>query len=507
MRPKVTSAGDRGVLADFGADVSAAELHARAGALRARPDVVACMVGHQSLYVVFDGEPAIDFDDVPPIAFTPRTHVLDVDFSGPDLDEFLALAHITRDAFLHRIPSIRLTARYLGFRAGFAYLEGWPDEWRMPRRTTSRNLVPRGSFAIAGAMAGFYPVDSPGGWNLLGRTNATLWDPNAEPPNRFGPGDVIEIRPASIAAFDAPSAPNIEDDGDVVAEVIAPGQLTTIIGARDWKRADYGVSPGGPFDGFAAALANRAAGNDDDAPLLECVLVAPRLRFRTPRRAAFCDGSGNLQTFALQIGEELNLGRFHGGLRGYLAIEGGVDEMRARYAEAPMVLRAGMSLRSSRVSTIESLLPRFLGKKVPLRRYRSSGQAPADEGTTLARQKPIATEIRIVLGPHDAPPLPEEWEVTPELNRVGIRLRRRAPSTSLRAGSSGPAGEPPALRELPSCGMQFGTLQWHPDGSLVAMGPDHPVTGGYLQSATVISDDLWKLAQLAPGERVRLIAV
>ena len=49
--------------------------------------------------------------------------------------------------------------------------------------------------------------------------------------------------------------------------------------------------------------------------------------------------------------------------------------------------------------------------------------------------------------------------------------------------------------------MQFGTLQWHPDGTLVAMGPDHPVTGGYLQPATVVSDDLWKLAQLAPGER------
>jgi KipI family sensor histidine kinase inhibitor len=489
MRPKVTPAGDRGVLADFGADVSAAELHARAAALRARPDVVACIVGHQSLYVVFDGEPSIDFDDVPPIAFTPRTHVIDVDFSGPDLDEFLAHAHITRDDFLHRIPSIGLTARYLGFRAGFAYLEGWPDEWRMPRRTTSRNLVPRGSFAIAGAMAGFYPVDSPGGWNLLGRTNATLWDPNAEPPNRFAPGDVIEIHPFSIDIFDAPSVANIESGGAVFAEVIAPGQLTTIVGARDWKRADYGVSPGGPFDAFAAALANRAAGNDDDAPLLECVLVAPRLRFRAPRRAAFCDGSGKVQTFALGIGEELNLGRFHGGLRGYLAIEGGVDEMRARYAEAPTTLRAGISLRSSRVSTIESLLPRFLGEKVP----------KADEGATLARQKPISTEVRIVLGPHDAPPLPEEWEVTPELNRVGIRLRRRA--------GGGTAGEPPALRELPSCGMQFGALQWHPDGSLVAMGPDHPVTGGYLQPATVVSGDLWKLAQLAPGERVRLVAV
>ena len=127
---------------------------------------------------------------------------MDVDFSGDDFDEFLAHAQVTRDDFLKRIPSLRLTARYLGFRAGFAYLEGWPEEWRMPRRSTSRNLVPRGSFAIAGVMAGFYPVDSPGGWNILGRTNATLWDPNAEPPNRFMPGDVIELRSGSIASFE-----------------------------------------------------------------------------------------------------------------------------------------------------------------------------------------------------------------------------------------------------------------------------------------------------------------
>jgi KipI family sensor histidine kinase inhibitor len=471
MQPKVTRAGDRGLLADFGVEVAAAELHARAAALRERRNVVACIVGQQSLYVIFDGQPAIDFDEVPSIDFTPRTHVIDVEFSGADLEEFLAHAQVTRDDFLRRVPSIRLTARYLGFRAGFAYLEGWPDEWRMPRRTTSRNVVPRGTFAIAGAMAGFYPVDSPGGWNLLGRTNATLWDPNAEPPNRFAPGDVIALHPASIASFDTPPAATCESAGDVFADVISPGQLTTIVGARDWKRAEYGVSPGGPFDELAAALANRAVGNGDDAPLLECVMVAPRLRFCVARRAAFCDGGGNVQTFALVAGEELNLGRFHGGLRGYLTIEGGVDEMRARYAEAPTVVRANLSLRAA----------------------KSARNLRLETGPRV-----LGVDIRIVLGPHDAPPLPEEWEVTPELNRVGIRLRRR--------GGEGPPALR-ALRELPSCGMQFGTLQWHPDGSLVAMGPDHPVTGGYLQPATVVSDDLWKLAQLVPGEQVRLIAV
>jgi KipI family sensor histidine kinase inhibitor len=459
-------------MADFGPDVSAAELHARAIALRQREEIVACIVGHQSLYIVFDERPAIDFAEVRPFAFSPRRHVIDVDFSGADLDEFLTHARLTRDDFLKRIPAMQLTARYLGFRAGFAYLEGWPDEWRMPRRATSRNLVPRGSFAIAEVMAGFYSVDSPGGWNLLGRTNETLWDPNAEPPNRFAPGDVIELRPATITSFPSIDVA-VSNDGEVIAEVLAPGQLTTIVGARDWKRAEYGVSPGGPFDAYAAALANRAIGNDDAAPLLECVMVAPRLRFHSPRRAAFCDGEGNVQTF---IGNELDIGRFRGGLRGYLAIEGGIDEMRGRYAEAPAVLRAGTTLRKP----------------------GSAGVSPAverDSAKYSGRDARAPRKIGIIAGPQNAPPLPIEWEVTSQMNRVGIRLRP----------IEAPSFRPPS--NLPSCGMQFGTLQWHPDGSLVAMGPDHPVTGGYLQPATVISADLWKLGQLSPGERIRLVAV
>ena len=69
--------------------------------------------------------------------------------------------------------------------------------------------------------------------------------------------------------------------------------------------------------------------------------------------------------------------------------------------------------------------------------------------------------------------------------------------------------EPIALEvpaDLPSCGMQFGTIQLHPDGSLVAMGPDHPITGGYLQPFTVVWDDRWKLGQLAPGAMIEPFA-
>ena len=94
------------------------------------------------------------------------------------------------------------------------------------------------------------------------------------------------------------------------------------------------------------------------------------------------------------------------------------------------------------------------------------------------------------------------WDLTGEviwaqnlvsgLNRVGVRLQ---PVEKI---------DVKLPTEMLSCGAQFGTLQWHADGSLVALGPDHPVTGGYMQPMTVITSERWKLAQLSPGERITL---
>lgn len=355
--------------------------------------------------------------------------------------------------FEHDPREVTLRARYLGFRAGFAYLEGWPDP--MPRLATSRPVA-RGSFAVAGTMAGFYPIDTPGGWNVLGRTNAVLWDPNREPPNLIAPGDVVHVLPVSKLPVAEPVAPPAIT-GEVIADVLSPGQLTRIVGARDWSRVEHGLAPGGPFDEHAAAMANRAAGNADDAACLECVLVGPRLKFVRPTRVGRSDGSS-------QVVDEIDFGRLRL-LREYVAIEGGLA--LPRYAEEAVRVTRGMQLRAS-------------GE-------RTSTSARADETSAPLDRLGIA----IMPGPHEPSITEIECEVTPQIDRVGIRLKPLTP-----IGIDAP-------RDLPSCGMQFGSVQLHPDGSLVVMGPDHPVTGGYLQPMTVLSSELWKLAQLAPGERVR----
>jgi allophanate hydrolase subunit 1 len=414
---KIARAGDRALLVDFGR-VSAAELHGYAAAARTLPGLVGCTVGQQSLYLLFSGTPP-NIDLRPSrVSLAAREHPIEVRFDGADFDEFLGVVRISREEFLLRVATLRLTARYLGFRGGFAYLDGWPAEWSMPRRPTSRPVA-RGSFAIAGAVAGFYPIDTPGGWNVLGHTDAPL---------AFEPGDVLTIVPVERPMG---RPPVIQSDVPAIAGVTIEGNFATVVRPRE------------AFDEESAILANRLAGNRDDAPVIECAMVVPRVHSPMPRTFAWTGAQSELPHVAPFETREVSGGRIRDGFRGWLAVakeEGG--------------------------DVLDPFAPRSM------------------EGRTT---------IRCAAGPHESPLRNVECVVTPQLNRVGIRLR--------------PLAEWPGVApaDLPSCGMQFGTVQLHPDGSLVAMGPEHPVTGGYLQPLTVLWGERWKLAQLVPGEQVRFV--
>jgi KipI family sensor histidine kinase inhibitor len=83
---------------------------------------------------------------------------------------------------------------FCGFAPGYSYLVGGDDRLRVPRRNESRVRVPAGAVAIAGEFSAIYPRPSPGGWQLLGHTDAVLWDVDAEPPAVLRPGDTVEFR-------------------------------------------------------------------------------------------------------------------------------------------------------------------------------------------------------------------------------------------------------------------------------------------------------------------------
>ncbi|MDT4942795.1 MAG: hypothetical protein QOJ34_2884, partial [Pseudonocardiales bacterium] len=79
---------------------------------------------------------------------------------------------------------------------GFAYLRGLDPALHLARRAEPRTRVPAGSVGIAGEFTGAYPRESPGGWQLLGRTDAALWDLDRDPPALLTPGTPVRFRPA-----------------------------------------------------------------------------------------------------------------------------------------------------------------------------------------------------------------------------------------------------------------------------------------------------------------------
>ncbi len=120
-------------------------------------------------------------------------HEIAVTFDGQDLPEVAEMLGLTRPGLIGGLCEISFVVKFLGFQPGFAYLEGLPDEWRVPRLDTPRKSVPAGSVALGGAYCGIYPAQGPGGWHLIGRTDAQLFNPAASPPALFQPGDSVRL--------------------------------------------------------------------------------------------------------------------------------------------------------------------------------------------------------------------------------------------------------------------------------------------------------------------------
>lgn len=132
-------------------------------------------------------------DAPPPPGSTPRRHQVPVRYDGPDLDDVAGACGMPVADVVRLHASVDYVVAFLGFSRGFPYLAGLPEELRLPRRTTPRTVVPAGSVAIAHDQCGIYPSSSPGGWHLLGTTDVTLFDPDADPPSPFAPGDLVRF--------------------------------------------------------------------------------------------------------------------------------------------------------------------------------------------------------------------------------------------------------------------------------------------------------------------------
>jgi inhibitor of KinA len=116
---------------------------------------------------------------------------------GPDLSDVAAFAHVTEADVIRVHSTTAYRVFMLGFVPGFAYLGVVDPAIAMPRRATPRERVPAGSVGIAGGQTGVYPVATPGGWRLIGRTPVRLFDQDRAEPSLLHAGDTVEFYPMS----------------------------------------------------------------------------------------------------------------------------------------------------------------------------------------------------------------------------------------------------------------------------------------------------------------------
>jgi KipI family sensor histidine kinase inhibitor len=113
---------------------------------------------------------------------------LPVHYDGEDLEELARLLDLTPEELVQRHSGTEWTVAFGGFAPGFAYLTQPGGRWDVPRRSTPRTKVPPGSVALAGEFSGVYPRESPGGWQLIGRTDVAVFDLDRDPPALLRPG-------------------------------------------------------------------------------------------------------------------------------------------------------------------------------------------------------------------------------------------------------------------------------------------------------------------------------
>lgn len=129
-------------------------------------------------------------------------------YDGEDLADVAALTGLGVDEIIAAHTGTPWIVAFGGFMPGFGYLVGGDPRLHVPRRATPRVRVPAGAVGLAGEFSGVYPLESPGGWQLIGRTDAPLWDIDRDPPALFRPGVTVRFVEAGRGG-DAPVAERV----------------------------------------------------------------------------------------------------------------------------------------------------------------------------------------------------------------------------------------------------------------------------------------------------------
>lgn len=438
-----------------------------------------------------------------------------VQYDGEDLQEVAGLLGVTAQDVVRMHTGAEYSVAFTGFAPGFAYLSGGHPLLDVPRRKTPRTRIAPGSVGLAGTFSGVYPQASPGGWQIIGATPVSMWDLERVAPALLQPGyrvqfvDVATLSPEALAALMAACAGERVVHGDRAAgapaafRVESPGMQTLFQDAGRHGQAGQGVGTSGAMDRSALRAANRVVGNGADVACLEVAYGGLTLQALQAAVVAVTGADALIEVLtvqgqriavqayaplALDAGDRLIVNSPLAGTRNYVAVRGGwavtpvlgsaATDTLARVG--PAALAAGDELQ---VGTGSALAPVALTEQ-PSFAMPKAGDVVCLDVVMGPRADWFAQESLALLGA-------QEWLVTPQSNRIGIRLQGEAALVRSQT------------QELPSEGTALGAIQVPASGQPVLFLADHPLTGGYPVIASVASHHLDLAGQIPVNAKVK----
>lgn len=412
-------------------------------------------------------------------------------YEGPDLKQLAGDLSMQPSELVTRHAGRDYVVYAIGFTPGFPFLGDVDPAIRTPRLNHPRAVVPAGSVGIADHQTGIYPVASPGGWRILGKTTERVYDPHRGRPFLLEPGDKVRFIPVETDVEPTQPSPLCllpESPAIPAFRVHKPGLLDLILDQGRQLVGRYGLARSGPLDPLSAKIATGLVANRPNDPLMEINVIGPTLEALRDVIVGFA-GAGVVphidgrpvepyRSLLVKRGQLLTFPPGPAGRRGYLAISGGVDS--GRFLESASVDARGLIGRALMADDIIGIAD----PRTPLSGFSFEPY----------RQSATVVVLRILPGPQYDVSLMSALCERPlrieHSDRMGVRL------SSIPAQGNGVTSE----------GNPLGAVQLTRDGHPIILLNDRGTMGGYMKPAIVDPRDLSKLAQARDGDWVVFIA-
>jgi antagonist of KipI len=438
---------------------------------------------------------------------------------GIDLRELSESLQLSKEDIIHLHSKDLYKVFMMGFTPGFAYMGKLNEQLFTSRKSQPRLHVPPGSVAIAGNQTGIYPLQTPGGWNIIGRTPSQLFNKQKQNPFLLKTGDSVTFIPVTKEEFESTfrlTSPTdrIQFDKnqqtgkpDGIINIQQCGFLTTIQDTGRTGFLQYGVSKGGAMDVYSSQLANALVGNNLSEAVIEITQSPHRFQFASDTIVVFTGGGLqpviNQQPIpfhqAVLIHQHctVEMKQQISGFRLYMAVAGGLHaETFANSSSTDLLTKTGgyngrclqkgdQLILKNKLSAAQKKLFIVLQKGATIKLNHKVKDSHTDiiRATEGVEWNFLSNSSKQIISS-------SHFTISMQSNRMGYRLQGELLQTVQPC-------------EIISSAVTQGTVQLTPSGEMIILMADAQTVGGYPRIMQVCATDLSLLAQKKPGDQIQ----